>query len=113
MRRISNRAVIVVRPKTPFVNWLRDTDVEGKDVTEEDIGKERNVYLVHDYEMDGDKDELIDENYKEIFEAELNARITDQTLWPRKMDLKTFLDWFHIEFHGMVLDLSEEGYIIE
>jgi hypothetical protein len=113
MKQISNRAVIIVRPKIPFVEWVRNADDESKHITAEDIGEEPNVYLVDDYEMDGEKDQLISENFKEIFEEELNGWITDESQWPKKRDLKTFLDWFHVEFHSMVFDLSEEDYIIE
>jgi hypothetical protein len=28
-------------------------------------------------------------------------------------DLKTFMEWFHVDFHSMVFDLSEEAYKIE
>jgi hypothetical protein len=113
MKQISNRAVIIVRPKLPFVEWVRNADDESKHITAEDIEREPNVYLVDDYEMDGEKDQLISNNYEDIFEEELYGWITDESMWPKNRDLKTFLNWFHVEFHSMVFDLSDEDYIIE
>jgi hypothetical protein len=113
MKQTTNRAVIIVRPNPPFVEWVRSADNESMHITAEDIGKEPNVYLVNDYEMDGEKDKIIAENYKEIFEEELNGWFTDESARPKKRDLKTFMEWFHVDFHSMVFDLSEEAYKIE
>jgi hypothetical protein len=84
MKEIKNRAVIIVRPKAPFIEWVRSLDDKSKRITAEDIAEEPNVYLVTAYEMDGEKDQLIAENYKEIFEKELNGWITDESVWPKK-----------------------------
>jgi hypothetical protein len=45
--------------------------------------------LVNDYEIDGERDQLIADNYEEIFEEELNGWITDESAWPKKRDLKS------------------------
>jgi len=113
MKEITNRAVIIVRPKAPFVDWIRSADDESKHITSEEIAAEPNVYLVDDYEMDGQRDQLLAEYYKEIFEEELNSWITDESVWPKKRDLKTFKEWFHVDFHSVVFDLSDEDYMIE
>jgi hypothetical protein len=113
MKQIMNRAAIIVRPKDPFVEWVRNADNESKHITAKDIREEPNIYLVNDYDMDGEKEQLIKDNYKDIFEEELNGWITDESIWPKKRDLKKFLEWFHVDFHSMVFDLSDEEYIIE
>jgi len=113
MRLISNRAAIIVRPKTPFVEWVRNADDESKHITAENIGMEPNIYMIYDYDMDGEKDQLVAENFKEIFEEELNGWITDESMWPKNRNLETFLEWFHVDFHTMVFDLTEEDYIFE
>ena len=78
MTQITNRAVIIVRPKAPFILWVRRADDESKHITADDIAEELNVYLVNDYEIDGERDQLIADNYEEIFEEELNGWITDE-----------------------------------
>ena len=113
MKQITNRAAIIVRPKAPFVEWVRNADDASDHITTEDIPEEPSVYLVSDYEMDGEKDQIIKETYKEIFEEELNGWITDESMWPKKRDLKTFKEWFDVAFYCMVFDLNEEDYLIE
>jgi hypothetical protein len=113
MIQITNRAVIIVRPKAPFIEWVRSADDESKHITAADIAEEPNVYLVSDYEIDSGRDQLIADNYEEIFEEELNGWITDESAWPKKRDLKTFKEWFHVDFHSVVFDLSDEDYLIE
>ncbi|HOX41639.1 MAG TPA: hypothetical protein PK263_05630 [bacterium] len=107
MRQIANRAAIIVRPKAKFAEWVRNADEESKGITAEDIAREPNVYLVDDYEMDEEKDRLLAEYCKEIFEEELNGWSTDESAWPKTRDLKTFKEWFHVDFHSMVFDLGE------
>ena len=113
MKQIINRAAIIVRPKKPFVEWVRNADGESKHITAKDIEEEPNIYLVNDYDMDGEKEQLIKDNYEYIFEEELNGWITDRSVWPRKRDIKTFQEWFHVDFHSMIFDLGEDEYIIE
>lgn len=43
MRQITNRAVIIVRPKAPFIDWIRSDDDESKHITAEAIAEEPNV----------------------------------------------------------------------
>lgn len=113
MYQITNRAIIILRPKTPFIEWVRNYDEESKILTTEEIMEEPNAYMVHDYTMDGEKDLIIKENYKTLFKLELNNWITDESAWPKKRDMKTFKQWFHVEFHSMVFDLCDEDYILE
>ena len=107
MKRITNRAAIIVRPKAPFVEWVRNADDKSKSITAEDTAREPNIYLVDDYEMNEEKDRLLAEYCEDIFEEELNGWITDESVWPKARDLKTFKEWFHVDFHSMVIDLCD------
>jgi len=107
MRQVANRAAIIVRPKVKFVEWVRSADEESRGITAEDIAREPNVYLVDDYEMDEEKDRLLAEYCEDIFGEELNGWNTDESAWPKTRDLKTFKEWFHVDFHSMVIDLCD------
>ena len=113
MKMISNRAAIIVRAKDPFVEWVQNADDDSKHITAKEINDEPHVYLVHDPELEGEMDKLVAKNYREIFEEELFGWFTDESAWPKKRDLKTFKQWFQVDFHSMVLDLSDEDYLIE
>ena len=45
--------------------------------------------------------------YEVVFEAELEAWHNDPAVWPQNRDLKTSLEWFDVEFHSPVYDLSD------
>ena len=40
----------------------------------------------------------------EFFENELEGWYTDETLWPKNRDYKTFMEWIEVECHSVVLD---------
>lgn len=40
-----------------------------------------------------------------IFEEELNAWHRVESDWPAQRDLDTFLAWFEVEYHSIVIDL--------
>jgi hypothetical protein len=41
-----------------------------------------------------------------IFEMELEGWCLDDEKWPSIRTLGVFLEWFTVEFHSMVIDLS-------
>jgi len=94
----------MVRPKGPYLDWA--TNLSGEDVTEYLQEDERTVYLIPEYADSDESEQYLREAYGYIFEEELNAWHTDQSAWPKVRDLKTFKEWFAVEFHSVVLDLG-------
>ena len=43
-------------------------------------------------------------NYEALFENELEGWYTDESLWPKKRDLKLFREWFNVECHTVIED---------
>lgn len=43
-------------------------------------------------------------NHAALFENELEGWYTDETLWPRNRDYKTFKEWFEVECHSVIMD---------
>ena len=113
MHLISNRVVVVLRPKKPFIEWVQQNDDQSEKLSTEDISKEPAAYLLHDYSMEGEREQIINDNYRTLFESELHHWFTDEESWPIKRDMKTFIEWFDVEFHSIVCDLSDEDYILE
>ena len=104
MRRVKRTAVIV-KPKQPYITWANALEDDGVMLGEEYV-PEHNIYLVED--TTGcmlDTEEIVEPYFKTIFEEELNSwhRLVDN--WPSNRDFKTFLAWFEVEIHSMVLDL--------
>ena len=113
MLEMINKAAITVIPKEPFVKWVQSTHPEAEETSAESIQAYSQVYLV-DASVDGDDPEkLIKKNFKVIFEEELAGWYTGEETWPDKMDLRLFMQWFHVTVHGIVLDIGKKQPIAE
>ena len=103
-----NRSAIIVRARRPFLAWLKGlSDPVGPDTTLADVNYEPNIYLLPEYEMDAQQDELLSDFYDIIFEIELDGWWTAEEDWPSKRTFKMFKEWFNVEFHSVVEDLFD------
>ncbi len=105
-----NRAALMLRYKTPAVEWINDADPSSKNpLTLDRVNDERTVYLISDEDADTpySLDRWIKRNYKQVFENELDSWYTDPSLWPKIRDLKTFREWFDVECHTVLIDTAE------
>ena len=100
-----NRTALIVRPRQPFVDWVRG--VEDDDVVPDAEG-EQTVYLVPEVDTETDLDSVLRAVYAEIFERELDGWYTDESLWPADRTLSMFKQWFQIEHHTIIEDLCAE-----
>lgn len=97
-----NRAVLIVRPRKPYLDWaagLDDSDLLP------DPDDERTVYLIPSFEDDDQAWAILQEVYAEVFERELYGWHTDETAWPQDRDFAMFQRWFDIDLHSIVEDL--------
>jgi len=102
-----NRSVIVVRAKEPFLQWLNSLPNPGK-FTLDELNQDSTTFLLPEYENDSEMEKLLERYYPFIFEEELDGWWRDPDSWPSKRNMKTFKDWFDIEFHCMVFDLVDK-----
>jgi len=100
-----NRGVVILRYKDPFVQWIKEADPkkDSTEVTMASANEECTVYLISDGDAEN-IDRWIRENHGVLFEGELEGWYTDESLWPKKRDYKTFKEWFEVECHSVVLD---------
>ena len=61
------------------------------------------MYLIKDGDAEN-VDTWIRENHIALFESELEDWYTDETLWPKNRDYKTFKEWFEVECHSVIMD---------
>jgi hypothetical protein len=102
-----NRSLLVVKPKQPLLDWARSVDVDGGFPLDE-MRDDTAAYLIPEFEFRADRMVILKWCLDFVFEEELNAWCIDETLWPRQRDLNTFLEWFDVEFHSIVLDLTPD-----
>lgn len=107
-----NRCLLTIKAKEPFLNWVNSLPDSDK-VTIEELNEDTAVYLVPEYEDDDQRDRILKKVYKDIFEEQLESWWIDEKYYPAKRDLKTFKQWFHVEFHSMITDLVGTDFIDE
>jgi hypothetical protein len=105
--RLVKRAAITVTPKQPYIDWANSLDEEGVKIGE-DFESEKSVYLIGDVSdvIPFDRDVIVRPYFKVIFEEELNSWHRRESEWPASRTYETFLRWFEVEVHSMVLDLQ-------
>jgi hypothetical protein len=103
-----NRSAIILKYKSPTVQWINEADPYNADpgISRESVNEDRTVYLIMDEDADVPEalEEWIKMNYEALFENELEGWYTDESLWPKKRDLKLFRDWFDVECHTVIED---------
>ena len=107
-----NRAVAIIKPKAPFIQWLKSLPDWDLDVTLEDLRKDSTAILIQEQEEDRKAIKYIEKIHQEIFELELDSWHRDEQGWPKKRDLKTFRKWFDVEIYSMVIDTGK-GMIVK
>lgn len=99
-----NRAVLIVRPAKPFLDWAAGLDDSGLVPSPND---EQTVYLVPQFQNDEEREAVLNAVYAEVFERELFGWHIVPEDWPKNRTLKTFRAWFQIEMHSIVEDLVD------
>ena len=105
--RLVRRAAVTVTPKQPYIDWANALDEGGVKIGE-DFEPEKSVYLIGDVSgvIPFDRDVIVRPYFKAIFEEELNSWHRREREWPSGRTYETFLEWFDVEVHSMVLDLQ-------
>jgi hypothetical protein len=99
-----NRAVMIVRPAQPYLDWAATLDDSGLVPSADG---EQTVYLVPEFEDDDEKEEVLQLVFAEVFERELFGWHTVEDAWPQVRTLEVFREWFSIEFHTVIEDLCD------
>jgi hypothetical protein len=111
-----NRTAIVLRPKAPFLAWvrqlLRDTTEEEVE-NDQDLVDEPNVYLIPDSDSYEVAVEDLSDYAELLFESELGAWTLAIERWPKERDWSALQDWFDYEILGPVLDACPEELVLE
>ncbi len=103
-----NRSAITIRAKQPFLEWLRGLpDPVGPEMTLANVNNEAHVYLLPQYGMIDEQKELLAQFFNIVFESELEGWWTVEEDWPIPRDLEQFKQWFDVEFHSIVEDLTD------
>ncbi|MFC1717739.1 plasmid pRiA4b ORF-3 family protein [Candidatus Poribacteria bacterium] len=99
-----DRLVAIIKPRQPFLDWLRSLPDWDLEMTLEELREDCIVLLIPEFDSNEEAKEHIEANYQVIFEMQLNNWYTDPIMWPEKRSLGVFRQWFDIEIHSIVID---------
>jgi hypothetical protein len=104
-----NRGVVIVRPKAPFIEWLRGLPDPEMEATLEGLRADSNVYLISAYDSEKQRSSILKRVYARIFDEELLGWWTDESAYPHRRTLALFLEWFDVGFHEAAYDLGDDA----
>ena len=113
MRFVSNRSMMQLIYKQPFLDWLRSVDPHPIVKEVDELREDNDSYLIPDFDDPADAVKWVEMRWQFLFESILLEWFTDESLWPQKLTLKMFRSWFDIQIHSMLWDLSEEPILTE
>lgn len=102
-----NRALVAIVPEQPFLDWIRAVDPEPvPNLTLEHVREDQSVFLLPE-ELADTTDSArhwVEKRWRSFFEFML-AEWFDESLWPEKLSLAMFRDWFSLHYHSTVFDM--------
>ena len=111
-----NRHLIILVHKQPFLDWLLSADPNPlPPMTLDDLRDDNEAFLIPDDVADGTEDAVkwVEKHWRMFFEHMLGDWLTDETMWPQKLSLKLFREWFGVEYQSLVWDLGNAPLAIE
>ncbi len=102
-----NRNIVIIKPKAPFLDWLRGLSDSDPEITLENLRSDCLSFLIPETSSQDEVTGLIEKHFEEICEAELYSWHTQEQGWPQGRTFSKFKDWFDMEFHSEVIDLAD------
>lgn len=94
---------MIIRPRQAFLDWANQLDADVK-FDENDNVEGTNFLIEEDF---FDVEPVIEKHFKKIFKHELSMVTELEDLWPQKLTIDVFLEWFSVDFGSVVIDLEK------
>jgi len=101
-----NRLIAIIKPKKPFLDWLRSLPDWDLDITLKDLRTDCMAILIPEFDSNEEALDYVEYNHGTFFEMQLHNWYRDNSVWPEKRTLTMFRRWFDVEIHSMVYDTS-------
>src|SRR5687768_10634553 len=105
---VINRAVAVIKPRQPYLDWAKRIPGSADDVTLDELRTDCTAMLIAEFDDPAEAEAFIATIADDLFEMELDAWDRDPGSWPDDRSYETFREWFDIEIHSIVLDVSDD-----
>ncbi len=108
--RVLNRTAVTVVGAKPYSDWTlqEEADVNKGTLTVARAKTFGTAYLLPELELEEDVHEWVEENATWLFEFQLAEWTVDETTWPATRDITTFLEWFRVDIHNVVVDVGDD-----
>lgn len=100
-----NRTVIIVKPKSPFNEWLKSIEAENQNYN---IEYNSDINLLPDFEEEQQIENWLKRNFDKIFCDQMNNWYTNESLWIKNRTFKMFKQYFNYSMHLMIWDTSDK-----
>ena len=104
-----NRHLLTLIHKQPFLDWLLSVDPSPpSNMSLDDLRDDNDAFLIPNDVADSTEEAVkwVEKRWRMFFEYALNEWLTDESLWPQKISLKMFREWFGVEYQSMIWDLG-------
>ncbi len=105
--RLLNRTAITIRPRQPYLDWANSFTDGGPTLQVARARTYGTAFLLPEAEFESEIEAWIEENSTWLFDFQLSAWSEDESRWPADRGAKAFGEWFELEIHDAVVDLSE------
>lgn len=106
-----NRTVVTISPKQPYLDWANSFEDDGPELDPSESLS--TALLIPDRYDEFSYEKFIKQNYVAIFEAELEAWMSDPEGWPKKRSYKKFNEWFKVRVSDTVIDFGSDPVEVE
>lgn len=117
LRYTINRSIAIFRFRQPFLDWICEVEPNyGKTLNLGGLNEDGDGFLLPGESRIETREEAVawvEKRWRGFFEHFLEGWYSDPSLWPKKMTLKMFREWFEIDFRSMAWDLAEEPIVAE
>ncbi|HSH82471.1 MAG TPA: hypothetical protein VLA19_28405 [Herpetosiphonaceae bacterium] len=110
---VINRAVAVIKPRQPYLDWAKSIPGPADDVTLDEVRTDCTAILIPDFDDPAEAEAFIATIAGDLFEMELDSWDRDPRTWPVNRSYAIFREWFDVEIHSIVLDASDDDLIRE
>jgi len=98
---------VTITRRQPYLDWANTLD-DGPKLSAELAHDLRTIYLVPESTNEPDRERLLEEFWRQIFEEELALWMEDDSTWPAPLTRDLFDAWFEAEVTSAVHDLTPE-----
>lgn len=101
-----DRIAAIIKPTQRMLEFLQSMPNAKEDLQLSQLRRDCTALLIPAFTGPKQAQQFIDRHYMGIFENELESWDVPQAFWPTDRSLEKFYEWFEVEFHSLVYDIS-------